>query len=145
MTDSVRPAARRPRSLAMLAGAAAFAIFIPFIQLVDTLLFRDPSPLPSAKVWAGFVAVMAVVGGFVGAALHATAASGGWKRSFMWAATFSLLVNAQVDEYASLTWGRWIWEYLVVGLITGAIFGSIIQRLRPKPRARTPADESGLS
>lgn len=140
MTDRPDPLHRVQRSLpiAILFGAAVSAIGISFLEWIGLLIARIPSP--SAPVWLEYVAIRAVAGACVGAAMYAAGRlPHGWLRSFLFWTLFFLLIQGDVPDFVSDSRGRFLTVWAGASLLSGLIVGTLFHLLYRWVRARQPA------
>lgn len=146
MTHRPDPPVRVLRSLplAIVLGIAASAIGTSLLSWIELLIAG--MPVPPGPVWLDYMAIRAVAGACLGAAMYALGwLPDGWLRTCLFWTLFFVLIEGDMHDFTRWSLGYWLEIWLVGSLAAGVIAGTLMYALGRRSRAAASRALSGGS
>ena len=140
MTHRPDPPPRVLRSLplAILLGVAASVVGTSLLSWIELLVAG--MPVPPWPVWLDYMAIRAVAGTGLGAAMYALGwPPHGWLRKCLTWILFFALIGGGVHDFTRWSLGYWLLVWLVASLLKGVIFGTMMHVVERRSRRRAAA------
>lgn len=136
MTPPSDPPVAALRSLprAILLGTALSAVVLPSLEWLTLMMYRELPQPPS--LWVGYLAIKVISGVCLSAAFYAV-----WQlprtpeRWYLLSVLFFLLIEGDMEDYASGSLGSYLTLWVGSGVLAGVIVGTLFYVLERRARA----------